>query len=80
MKHNILIFSGSAGSGKGTVLKIARAMEPRLKLSVSFSETGNISSHSTMPSGKNTTDTPPLPESLNLLHPERAESFPPTMS
>lgn len=36
MKHNILIFSGSAGSGKGTVLKLARAMEPRLKLSVSM--------------------------------------------
>ena len=36
MKHNILIFSGSAGSGKGTVLKMARAIEPRLKLSVSM--------------------------------------------
>ncbi|MBR4288317.1 MAG: guanylate kinase [Clostridia bacterium] len=36
MKHNILIFSGSAGSGKGTVLKLARAMCPKLKLSVSM--------------------------------------------
>lgn len=36
MKHNIMIFSGSAGSGKGTVLKLARAMCPRLKLSVSM--------------------------------------------
>lgn len=36
MKHNILIFSGSAGSGKGTVLKLARAMCPELKLSVSM--------------------------------------------
>ena len=36
MKHNILIFSGSAGSGKGTVLKIARELDPRLKLSISM--------------------------------------------
>ncbi len=36
MKHNILIFSGSAGSGKGTVLKLARAMCPKLKLSISM--------------------------------------------
>ena len=36
MKHNIMIFSGSAGSGKGTVLKLAREMCPRLRLSVSM--------------------------------------------
>lgn len=36
VKYNILIFSGSAGSGKGTVLKLARAMCPKLKLSVSM--------------------------------------------
>ena len=36
MKHNILIFSGSAGSGKGTVLKIARSICPQLKLSISM--------------------------------------------
>jgi len=36
MKHNILIFSGSAGSGKGTVLKRAREILPKLKLSISM--------------------------------------------
>ena len=36
MKHKILIFSGSAGSGKGTVLKLAREMCPALKLSISM--------------------------------------------
>lgn len=36
MKDKILIFSGAAGSGKGTVLKLAREMNPRLKLSVSM--------------------------------------------
>ncbi len=36
MKHNILIFSGSAGSGKGTVLKLAREICPALRLSVSM--------------------------------------------
>ena len=36
MKHNILIFSGSAGSGKGTVLKLARQMCPALTLSISM--------------------------------------------
>ena len=36
MTPEILIFSGFAGSGKGTVLAIAREMEPRLKLSVSM--------------------------------------------
>lgn len=36
MKHNILIFSGSAGSGKGTVLKLARQLCPALKLSISM--------------------------------------------
>ncbi len=36
MKHNILIFSGSAGSGKGTVLKLAREIQPKLKLSISM--------------------------------------------
>jgi len=40
MKHNILIFSGSAGSGKGTVLKLARAMCPKLKLSISMTTRG----------------------------------------
>ncbi len=36
MKHNILIFSGSAGSGKGTVLKLAREICPKLTLSISM--------------------------------------------
>lgn len=36
MKHNILIFSGSAGSGKGTVLKLAREICPKLRLSISM--------------------------------------------
>lgn len=36
MKHNILIYSGSAGSGKGTVLKIAREIFPQLRLSISM--------------------------------------------
>jgi len=36
MKHNILIFSGSAGSGKGTVLKLAREVCPKLRLSISM--------------------------------------------
>ena len=34
--RKILIFSGSAGSGKGTVLAIARKKDPRLCLSVSM--------------------------------------------
>jgi guanylate kinase len=36
MKHNILIYSGSAGCGKGTVLKLAREICPALRLSVSM--------------------------------------------
>ncbi|MBR3837868.1 MAG: guanylate kinase [Clostridia bacterium] len=36
MKHNILIYSGSAGCGKGTVLKRAREICPALRLSVSM--------------------------------------------
>ncbi len=36
MKHNILIFSGSAGSGKGTVLKLASQICPQLRLSISM--------------------------------------------
>ena len=36
MKNNILIFSGSAGSGKGTVLKRARELCPKLRLSISM--------------------------------------------
>lgn len=36
MKAKILILSGFAGSGKGTVCSIARQKEPRLKLSVSM--------------------------------------------
>lgn len=36
MSCNIVIYSGSAGSGKGTVLKIAREICPKLKLSVSM--------------------------------------------
>lgn len=36
MKHNILIYSGSAGSGKGTVLKLAREICPKLRLSISM--------------------------------------------
>lgn len=36
MKHDILIYSGSAGCGKGTVLGIARELCPSLKLSVSM--------------------------------------------
>ena len=36
MNYEILIFSGSAGSGKGTVLKLARTLCPRLALSVSM--------------------------------------------
>ena len=34
--NKVLIFSGSAGSGKGTVLAIARKKDPRLCLSVSM--------------------------------------------
>jgi len=36
MKYDILIFSGSAGSGKGTVLKLARELCPKLCLSISM--------------------------------------------
>jgi guanylate kinase len=36
MKHNILIYSGSAGCGKGTVLKLAREICPKLCLSISM--------------------------------------------
>lgn len=36
MSCKIVIYSGSAGSGKGTVLKIAREICPKLKLSVSM--------------------------------------------
>ena len=36
MKYDILIYSGAAGSGKGTVLKLAREICPRLRLSVSM--------------------------------------------
>ena len=36
MNYDVLIFSGSAGSGKGTVLKLARQFCPRLTLSVSM--------------------------------------------
>ncbi len=36
MKHRILIYSGAAGSGKGTVLKLAREICPKLKLSISM--------------------------------------------
>ncbi len=36
MKYDIVIYSGAAGSGKGTVLKIARERNPKLKLSVSM--------------------------------------------
>ena len=34
--NKILIFSGSSGSGKGTVLPLAMKLEPKLKLSVSM--------------------------------------------
>ena len=34
MKPKVLIVSGFAGSGKGTVFKIAKELFPKLKLSV----------------------------------------------
>ena len=34
--NKVLIFSGSAGSGKGTVLAKLREMDPRFRLSVSM--------------------------------------------
>ena len=36
MNYDMLIFSGSAGSGKGTVLKLAREICPSLRLSISM--------------------------------------------